>query len=436
MPIEIRDNDFIWSAAKIIEISNTNPKNCRVIIRYEGWGSEWDEELPYPNPRLARIYTYTKRVKCLANVLCKRKELRGVSNGAGSSNNVRNWTDVWPCTVSFRMPHPGPRDARQLSPEELLRLETNIFVQPYAPHLLSSFLQKGLTCGGWWITANHLRIWKDFEVESPVAKNSTCVILREVCSSESYMSQLEYHFSKDFVTAYKVAKSDKWLRGFLPPKTALLEGSLVDDRYRVKNVGGDAIDGVKYTGEFDLSSASRKRSSQTSSRSPSPLPTPKIEKIKSTPGILESASLPQPILVNYEHPGVRRLENSGRWASVVKIAGNDVFLGTFASQTEAVSAREGLLVQCSSNIEEKKASTPSKQGQAAVGPVNDLLATPVEAVIQAFEQSNTHVSFSLQNWITEHTQQLSSEIYSLSKTVARINKRKQAAPKQVKAIAY
>jgi hypothetical protein len=445
MPIEIRDNDFIWSSAKIHKVSNPDSKNCRVTIRYEGWGSEWDEVLPYPSPRLARIFTYTKRVKCLGNVLSKKKEVRGSATSfTVASNSIRNWSDVWPCTVSYRMPHPGLRDEKHMSPEDLLRLENNIFVQPYAPHLLSSFLQKGLMQGGWWITTSHLRLWKDFDVENPLSNNSSGVVLREMSSSESATSQLEYHFPKDFIEAYKVAKSDKWVRGYLPSKT-ITEGTLVDEKYRVQNVGGDAFGGVKYTGAFDMRNVLKKRASDLSSHSPSPVPPSKEENVKSTSSIPESSSLPRPIFVNYQQPGVRLLANNNRWASVVKIAGNDVFLGSFASQTEAVRARELALAQykggnTTSAISDNASKLPAKSSTVhhsvaavEVGPINDLLSIPVEAVISAFEQSNTKMSsFSLQNVVDEKLgSDFANESFIFVPGANKIkNKRKQKTPKR------
>lgn len=402
MPLEIRDEDYIWSAAKIIKISNSN-KQCRVTVRYEGWGPQWDEELTYPNPRLARIYTYTKRVKCLATVLAKKKEIRGFGVNAPIPNNhTRNWTDIWPCTVSLRMPHPGIRDeSDKLSPEELLRLENNVFVQPYAPQLLTVFLQNSQTCGGWWISTSNLRLWREFDIENPLSKNTKGCVLRELSTSDNATSQqIEYHFHPSFITAWNIAKSDKWIRGFLPPGATPV-GSLLEEKYRVKNVGGDSIGGVKYTGSFDIHSASRKRISETSSRSMTPIPPPEIEAAKPPLRSVYEKNLPPPILVNCEHPGVRRLQNSNRWASVVKIAGNDVFIGSFVSQTEAVRARELALAQCSHNDIASTQTAAALQNLPAIGPVHDLFNTPVEAVISAYEESKTKTPvFSLQNWMS------------------------------------
>ena len=414
MPLEILDEDYIWSSAKIIKISNSKQK-CRVTVRYEGWGSEWDEELTYPNPRLARIYTYTKRVKCLANVLSKKKEIRVIGvNSQMPNNHVRNWTDIWPCTVSLRMPHPGIREeSDKLSPEELLRLENNVFVQPYAPQLLSSFLQNSRTCGGWWISTSNLRLWREFDIENPLSKNTKGCVLRELSTSGNAASQqLEYHFHPSFITAWSIAKDDKWIRGCLPPGATPV-GSLLDEKYRVKNIGGDAIEGVKYMGSFDMRSASRKQTSETPSRSATPIPPPEIEVAKTQLQNIHEENLPPPILINYEHPGVRRLPNSNRWASVVKIAGNDVFLGSFVSHTEAVRVRELALAQCSDNVASTQTAA-ALENTSAIGPVHDLLNTPVEAVISAFEESKTKTpAFSLQNWMAVEQTQYFSELQDL-----------------------
>ena len=440
MPLEICDNDFIWSSAKIHKISNSK-KKCNVTVRYEGWGSEWDEVLPYPNTRLARIFTYTKRVRSLGVVLAKKKEVRGVGATARAApNNIRNWTDVWPCTVSFRMPHPGSRGNNEPSPEDLLSLENNIFVQPYAPHLLSPFLQKGLLRGGWWVSTAHLRLWKDFDIQNPLAMNSNGCVLRELSSTESAASQqVEFHFPQNFIEAYQVAKADRWICGRLPPK-ALTSGSLLDERYRVQNVGGDAVNGINYTGAFDLRNAKKKRS-DVPSRSPSPVPPPKsetsmTEKDKSSLSITETTvSRPTPILIHHEHAGVRRLPNSNRWASVVKIAGNDVFLGTFSSQTEALHAREMALAQCprkTGGDATKRIS--SQKDQAVVGLAADLLTLPVETVIQSFEESKASMPFRLSNLVTDKKQHLPAELQTMlsgmTKTRDKKIKRKQATPKQ------
>jgi hypothetical protein len=441
MPLEIRDQDFIWSSAKIIKVTNPDCKeSCSVTVRYEGWGSEWDEELSYPNTRLARIFTYTKRVKCLAVVLSKRKEIRG---GNATPNDTRNWTDIWPCTVSFRMPHPSsPSDTgedKKLSPEDLLRLESNVFVQPYAPHLLPAFVQKQLAWGGWWITTSHLRRWKNFDIDNSQKGDAGGCVLREIMSSDS-QQLLEYHFSKGFLDAYNAANSDKFIRGYLPPKV-VSEGSLVDDNYQVQSIGGDPIDGVHYTGAFDMLSA-KSRPSGTYSRSTSPVPTTS-SKTMPLQTIPESPFLRSSTLISYEFPGVRRLPNSNRWASIVTIAGSDIFLGSFLTQTEAVQARKLALEQISdtkattaandSSYNETKQSSTNKaswaQSRTEVGPIIDLLKIPVEAVVSSFEESNTQASFHLHDWVVDNVEPFPPQLLMRGVKTSVGKKRKQDQPK-------
>ncbi len=53
---------------------NAPSPKCHVTVQYEGWGEQWDETLPYPNNRLARMFTYTKKVKCFVAMLGVRKQ--------------------------------------------------------------------------------------------------------------------------------------------------------------------------------------------------------------------------------------------------------------------------------------------------------------------------------------------------------------------------
>ena len=118
MLLDLLDDDNIWNIARIIHVSHvrvdiSNKWKCNVTLRYEGWGSKWDMILSYPNKQLARIFTYTKQVRCF--VMLKERSSRGSSNSSSSSSkllppnkdqdNTNNWTNVWPCKVSFRVPH-------------------------------------------------------------------------------------------------------------------------------------------------------------------------------------------------------------------------------------------------------------------------------------------------------------------------------------------
>mmetsp|Transcript_16759 Transcript_16759/g.33877 ORF Transcript_16759/g.33877 Transcript_16759/m.33877 type:complete len:785 (+) Transcript_16759:72-2426(+) len=515
MPLEIRDPDSIWSAAKIIKISygegkskecndadkdgNATRANCTVTIRYEGWGTEWDETLPYPHPRLARIFTYTKKVKCFVDLLPKRKAIASgkklarkqdptlLSRGEATNHStnshitdVKNWTDIWPCKVSFRMPHPycedcscsqqtdinalfnpprekGDGETAQQRAELLLRLENNIFIEPYLPEHLPAYLRNRMTHGGWWLNGSKLRLWRGMDVQNPVSLNSQGCVLRElgVAASGNSGVQLEYHFSKDFIAAYQCAQSDGWIQGYLPSK-ALAEGSLVSEWHRVKNIGGDVIDGVRYSGSFDTS-ISYKRKSTPSSRGASPIRSSFTDDSNSAQ---PSTDTPQTIAredSNNKHDsandlpfaipikdtvykfGVKHLPHSNRWASTVRISGNDIFLGSFASQTEAHEAAKCALAK-------HKPSNPTPMDQETIeniGRITDLTSIPIESIVSAFEEKTSnavesdrlspiqqrkmeYTSFCLQDWVKEHSRE---EIMG-SMPTANI-RRKQQTPKRL-----
>ena len=107
MPLDILDDDFTWNLARIVRVSYEDDK-CYVTVQYEGWGSKWDVELPYPNERLARVFTYTRQVRGFVTLLGSNKvEIGDKTSIPGHLllKNSDNWTDAWPCKVSFRMPH-------------------------------------------------------------------------------------------------------------------------------------------------------------------------------------------------------------------------------------------------------------------------------------------------------------------------------------------
>lgn len=264
-------------------------------------------------------------------------------------------------------------------------------------------------------------------------------MLRELNSSENSSQDIEYHFSKGLVEAYRVARSDKWVRGCLPPKVTS-EGSLVKEKYRI---GGDAIGGVRYTGAFDMRTASKRHLSLASSRSSSPFAPPTLAKINPLPSVPESPFLRSPTIVSYKYAGVLRLQSSNRWASILKIAGNDVFLGSFNSQAEAVHARELALAQCADSIATSSTDNASDNklkwahqaftspNLASAGPIVDLLSTPVEAVISAFEESDGHTSsFCLDDWVVDNDQKFWPRPHSHGVTKTHATQRKQSAPKR------
>lgn len=67
MPVEIRDDQNVWSSSRIHKIHKGKTLYC--TIRYDGWGVEWDVKVPWENNHdLAQIATYTKRALCYVNM--------------------------------------------------------------------------------------------------------------------------------------------------------------------------------------------------------------------------------------------------------------------------------------------------------------------------------------------------------------------------------
>jgi len=89
LQLEFRDLDFIWCPATVVQV---NTKASTVVLRYDGWPDDWDETVPYPNPRLAKMFTYTKRLKAWVK--------------------SRAFTGRWPAMVSERR-RKGKSDKRQ-----------------------------------------------------------------------------------------------------------------------------------------------------------------------------------------------------------------------------------------------------------------------------------------------------------------------------------
>jgi len=498
MPIEILDRDYIWNMAQIVGISygndqdQTNPEGkqnscgpnaplspiCHVTVRREGWGEEWDETLPYPNSRLARIFTYTKKVKCLValfdepldmtagDLLLARSNSNKNNNNMteprkDNNNNIANWTDVWPCTVTFRMPHPDQNETSEAF--KCLREDnTQIFVHPYSTDLLPKSVQRQMMHGGKWVSEKKLRPWKDLDVKNPKASPAGNPILCELpskgrregeeASASSAVDNMAYYFVQNFSKAYRAAQSDYWIRGRLP-SNALLGGALLKDEYRVSNVGGGVVDGVKYTGSFPtkeggdqirigsipsllafgatqsgLKAASDVVDLTKSDDSAHNLPASKVP-------FVPAPFLPPPIPmkdVAYPGQGVRRLPDSNRWAGILRGPGNDIFLGSYTSQSEAAYAVKLASAQSKAeNSSDMVGTTKESEGQikstlhlphfpnfqekspfgSNAGRVADLMNTPIESIVSAFEETQQLTSnqkqssqprFRLRDWMAQH----------------------------------
>ena len=425
MPLEILDSDGIWNVAKVICVKKSKSE-CHVTIRYDGWGSDWDEEMSWPNERLARIFTYTKCAKCFIALLdSKRVE--------SSSRSVKNWSNLWPCKVHFRMPFPNDDDACDFLQNDDM---AKVYFEPYMPALLPVDVQQALLFeGGQWMDVSKVTPWRDIYVNddtvtSPTANN--CVIVSNVLSSDSQIGSSSYHITVNFSQAYQKAASD-WMTAKLPPN-AVYKGALLKQEYLVHNIGGDIINGVRYSGGFpnETKSEEKKEGASKTPASKSPIVPP--------------PTLPPPLPITdmalaYPDQGVRRLPKSNRWAGILNVSGNDIFLGSYTSQSEAARAvTQAQSVLSSQYIE-------SGEDDSNAGQLADLLNTPIEAIVSAFEETqqgeqrlSSQPRFRIHDWIAQHSkhvQHLNSSDFSFmvqvkSNDVNACNKkRKKGTPKRL-----
>ena len=362
MSLEILDPDFIWSSATVESIihqedNNNNHGNKQVVnIRYEGWGAEWDEQLSWPNERLAKLFTYTKRVKCLASILPIKKDRK--KSKAQPQSSTQN--SLWPCCVSFRMPHSSSigennnddnkhndneSNAAALSPEEALKLERNVFVQPYCKNLLPSFLcHKFGESDGMWINVNKLKKWK--------GDIFTCKPLDE---------------SSAFEVAYNYAMQDPTTVGTFPGSSQCLDtGSLLKEKYRAKTLGGVIYNGGIYSGDiiesplFTTNTAlvtddtSLEQTTEAQYRTNSDVSHALIDDDHShskraniiLPKYEPPPTLPEPITIHEPvySDGLTRLKKSKQWGASLSLGGNTLLLGPFPTQTQA--RRAAKLASC------------------------------------------------------------------------------------------
>lgn len=195
------DDDFIWCPVTVIKVE----KDHMVTVHFEGWDSSFNQHLSWSSERLAPLYAFTKSVKCLAEVLPKK---RGHSN-------------LWPCKVQFRMPHPVIEDAKNedncLNATKFLREEPNVYIQPYSIKSLPiSYIRNGLDRdGGMWLNAKQLKVWRED------------------------LSELG-DISDGFERAFEMATKDVETVGTLPAN-AIERGCLLKEFYQVNSREGAQV---------------------------------------------------------------------------------------------------------------------------------------------------------------------------------------------------
>lgn len=398
MCIDFRDPDYIWSSGKIVAVKSTKSKagKKQVTVQYDGWPPDWNEVVSWPSVRIAKLFTYTKRIRCFVDgILPKKNPPKKKASGDPGRKPVT--CHVWPCMVRFRMPHPAHRGRA----EELLRLEPNVFVQPYAPDTLPNDIVCTIENGGVWLHNNRLRMWKN---ENALAVLGTV------------------HPSFEF--AYKVGLNDPATPGKLPSR-AMEVGSLLNADYRVFKVGGEAVKGKMYTGECPdpkpiapKFTSSKKSSSKASSDRKLRSEEAKLKaeaQAKRRQQIQRPPKLPPPLIV-YD-PSFKlsseavRLRETKRWGAAISVGGNDLFLGSFPTQSHAIASSAIALVKDASDINDDSSaklpadvhqeSSPSFPRDEMEGRIADLNATRLEDSICALERNNKHGTFgtfSLHDW--------------------------------------
>lgn len=56
------DSEDVWNVARVLEIVS----DTVIRVRYDGWPSEYDDEMHMDSGRVAPFHTYTWAVKCWA----------------------------------------------------------------------------------------------------------------------------------------------------------------------------------------------------------------------------------------------------------------------------------------------------------------------------------------------------------------------------------
>lgn len=520
MSLDILDSDsYYWSKGLIICVKRITPKgpnvkrpgppkeHCIVTVRYEGWGSLSCEDLSYPNERLAPVATYTKPVKCLVTLSGLKTKDMGLIE---SNKSVQNWTNVWPCKIYLRTPHKNNVHA-----SNLLRNQSNYFVQPYMTYLLPHYLAKHMSHGGQWLAANSCHKWRELSVKDS-STEVTC-ILHEVSSGGQKRGTDLYLVTDKFCQAFEAAQMDPLSVDLPTSLFPMKKGGDHDDsqhtsmkhradshspkmkvksntrpligpmpepaprpvkkresrRSKKRNMLNPILPLVKPKPRpepapplaLEFEKRQERQTSVTRRRSISPRPTTSrptsLEATAQAPAHVKSASLSSSLPSWYEHypflppptpitdmaypiRGVRYLPNSHRWASVLRVSGNDLFVGAYESQSEAAHGAKLALEQ--SKIEKMQAvggvesindlseGAASGDGSDAAnrtprmahftnvssastapdaGKLADLFNTSAESIVSAFENaqlrrgqkqsSDRSTRFHLQDWMNKHS---------------------------------
>lgn len=443
MELEICDKDDIWSSARIVDVvkkddGSSNSRNKKkksgqnsveaVTVRYDGWGSEWDETIKLENNRrLVKIGTFTKRLKCMVDLLPRR----------GAKRHSARYSNLWPCIVNIRSPNPFVDHEDYDLAEEFLREEPNVFIQPYgakekflADNVLSTLTvdanQNGLMQGR-WIHVARLRMWRND------------------------ISSIEGELAPNFERAYKLAVKDTGLD--ILPYAAFEKGSLVSSRLRRKpqkklyttDEEDDANQSIESKQKSDENTEDEIESSSTTSSSSTEesLKNDISDDSKSDTEITLNpnfdshviyhppAVLPRPLTITtsiYPDSQILKSTKTGNWIATYRKNGNDIFLGSYSTQFEAHSViqsaknkkknRQTLIDSYYAKRKDVKNLTlsaavtllASRQQQQREGDGNNNSHYNNSNSNNTFSENQKNSSFSLHEWTVQHTKHKGYEL--------------------------
>ena len=219
--VEISDPDQIWSSATICTIKRLTSSTL-VSVRYDGWDTDWNEELRTITKRLAPIYTHTGRVKCLVQLPFKRKSK---SKKGGKKGKVDNYS-LWPCVLNVRM----PTDKRG---EAHLSTEKNVFVEPYRPDLLPVYLKRDWKNGGMWLDTSRIFTWEYIGNDKPRHADALNTAMKTIEDEKQGFAE----FPNNFQQSYAMARDDPTVPGMLN-EYPFEKGSLLVKKLRIFKSNG------------------------------------------------------------------------------------------------------------------------------------------------------------------------------------------------------
>ncbi len=203
--IDILDQEKIWSSGIITSVRHLT-ESAIVEVRYDGWdSSSWNERLSSSSERLAPIYTYTARLRCLVRLLQRKSS----SKYRGGNSHLSN---LWPCTIHIRM-----ADKEDPTALQNLSIENKIFVEPSRPDLLPRYVQKDWMNGGVWVENENVALWM------------TTMDLKEIWGK-----------NKDFTMAYEHLENDPSIPGNLN-ENIFEEGTKVKKKFRITDSGENKL---------------------------------------------------------------------------------------------------------------------------------------------------------------------------------------------------